>query len=204
MCHYTDTTTPIEQQVLELVQNTTGALVDTWEGDVDLVTLSASVGNNDVAPDYYVANVTSSAAPQANSYFHSLEDILEPNLETFPNVSSDKFDAVSGVEVQITENITGLLINTLIYSPSLASSNETSNFTENFDAGSDPQGQFAWLEQRLAAVRAEGDTAYIIGHIPPVFDQYNFANEWKEEYASKYAQIIGKVGSIMNLELDVR
>ena len=54
----------------------------------------------------------------------------------------------------------------------------------------DPFGQLAWLDERLGALGRTGGKAYIMGHIPPVVDTYNFEGQWASPYAERYMGIL--------------
>jgi sphingomyelin phosphodiesterase acid-like 3 len=64
----------------------------------------------------------------------------------------------------------------------------------------DPFGQFAWLENLLAQVRANNSFAYIVGHIPPIIDSFAGQSQWNVEYILRYKDIVKQYPDIIKAQ----
>lgn len=64
----------------------------------------------------------------------------------------------------------------------------------------DPFGQFAWLDDTLAALQALDKFAYITGHIAPIVDSYGGNPQWHENYIDKYKAVVGKYPGVVKAQ----
>ena len=65
----------------------------------------------------------------------------------------------------------------------------------------DPMGQFAWLRAMLKRCRSEKRSVWIIGHIAPGFDSYEYKMMWFDKYTAEYINIIGQYHDIVKGQL---
>lgn len=65
----------------------------------------------------------------------------------------------------------------------------------------DPFGQFAWLDETLAALREQGKVAYVTGHIAPIVDSYGGAPQWHVHYIDRYKAIVGRYPDVVKAQL---
>lgn len=142
---------------------------------------AVAVGNNDVFPDYAVP---SSLGRQGEFYQAQAEAVRD-----LCGLDADAFESLRIRGFYATQPSVGLqlaVLNTDIYSPlarvglGLA---EPSN-------ASDPLGQFRWLEQRLAEAATTGGRVLILGHIPPMVDEYGRGDLWRAQFARHYWSLI--------------
>jgi hypothetical protein len=60
----------------------------------------------------------------------------------------------------------------------------------------DPFGQFAWLESVLTQVEADGGRAWVVGHIAPTVDSYDYDLQWQRRYAARYTGVLARFGHV--------
>lgn len=138
--------------------------------------VDTAFGNNDVVPDYFF-NIS---APRRDALFRNFTDVLF-NESYLSTVERDTFmrcgfyarNVVPGAGSNAT--LSTIMLNSLMWSTSLAPKLATSP---------DPCGQFAFLEEELAAARAAGRKVWIMSHIPPTVDPYGVEHhpEWNSTY----------------------
>eukprot|EP00011_Vannellida_sp_DIVA3-517-6-12_P005582 CAMPEP_0114623786 /NCGR_PEP_ID=MMETSP0168-20121206/10432_1 /TAXON_ID=95228 ORGANISM="Vannella sp., Strain DIVA3 517/6/12" /NCGR_SAMPLE_ID=MMETSP0168 /ASSEMBLY_ACC=CAM_ASM_000044 /LENGTH=441 /DNA_ID=CAMNT_0001835043 /DNA_START=1 /DNA_END=1326 /DNA_ORIENTATION=+ len=139
----------------------------------------AAVGNNDCFPDYTVAlNGT------------LLAGIYDAWAPWIPADQEAIFKTAGCYSTLLTAGLRGISLNTVLYSL------EHQPFTDA-ESDTDPGGQFAWLQAELDDVRANGELAYIAGHIPPGNDQYEMQEFWQNLYADHYLAIVTKYSDVV-------
>ena len=138
---------------------------------------AVAVGNNDVYPDYAVPSTLSRQGIFYEAQAEAVRDLCSLDVEAFESLRSRGFYAT-----QPSAGLQLAVLNTDIYSPNARvglGSAEARNAT-------DPLGQFEWLEQRLAHAASTGGRVLILGHIPPMVDEYARTELWMAQFAHHY------------------
>lgn len=152
--------------------------------------LTITLGNNDVLPNYHLPLTPPNASANASA----------PMLQQLARDWQHELSAQEYADVRyggyyarpVLPGLVLISLNTLVYSTSHTP--DTSNI-------SDPNGQFAWLQSQLAAVRANSSRTYIIGHIPPVVDSFNLEPMWQPQYVDRYQHIISSFSDVIAAQL---
>ena len=144
-----------------------------------------SLGNNDVTPDYHLAADDGQLAALAAAYGDAwLSE--ETARETF--LRGGYFET----DVSLTNCLRVLTLNTVWWS----SHHWPANATD-----SDPAGQFAWLESRLSAARANNCTVLLQSHIPPGVAAYDGKALWSESYMASFFDLVDTFADVISAGL---
>jgi sphingomyelin phosphodiesterase acid-like 3 len=152
---------------------------------------TATLGNDDVVPNYAQPNVTDGALGPPLPELEATAAVLRPPLSREQRARFVRGGAVRYDDVG--DGLALLALNTVVYSPEHA--------RVSGPAGADPFGQFAWLEDQLAQLRRAQRGAVISGHIPPTVDQFTFQMEWLQPYADRYVGIIAAFHDVVGAQL---
>jgi hypothetical protein len=159
----------------QILSNLSQLLVEAF-GDTRIV---PSLGNNDLTPDYYL-DIDNATEDMLTMVSQGLGGLLQTDDERA------SFLQGGYLACNVTDTITVLSLNTIIYS--------TNHLPEN-QLYEDPLGQFAWLERQLELAQASNRVVYIMGHIPPAIGSFQHAQLWHDQYLSKYYALLAKYDS---------
>ena len=140
----------------------------------------ASLGNNDVTPDYYLDV----------DHPEEMLTMVTNGLSTL--LGDDNADAfrLGGYYAQnVTSLMTILSMNTVLYSINRQPQPQT--------VQPDPLGQFQWMEEQLYIAKQAQRHVYILGHIPPSIGSYRHTQLWQEHYLETYYQIVANYADII-------
>ncbi|KAK7195916.1 hypothetical protein NESM_000524400 [Novymonas esmeraldas] len=169
----------------------------TVDGSLGAIAFSASLGNNDVVPDYYFA-LEDAATNEQLSY--RVDAMLEEGLLSPAEAAVIR---KCGYYTHELAHVHVIVLHTLLWAyrlePELPSSVD------------DPCGQFSFLKSELQRVRAAGKRAIVMGHIPPGLNAYGVLDHgfrsavedmfWKEAYEATYDSIIHDFRDLVAVQL---
>ena len=141
------------------------------------VPIVAAIGNNDFTPDYYLDLEDQN---HTNNMLNMVTDAFASIFETSNEES--QFRKGGYFARNITDRLTILVLNTIMYSRSHLPAEQT--YLE------DPLGQFAWLQDQLQIVASSNRRVYIASHIPPALGSFRKAQLWHDKYLETYYDII--------------
>ncbi|KPA82463.1 hypothetical protein ABB37_03525 [Leptomonas pyrrhocoris] len=169
----------------------------TVDGSHGTVAFSASLGNNDVVPDYYFEWESAASVQELTARVQA--------METAGLLTATEAGVMEKCGYYTYEKATlhVIVLHTLLWAfrlrPYLS------------DAVADPCSQFAFLKSELQKVRDSGKRAVILGHVPPGLDTYKVLKGgfktppddlyWKPEYLSAYDAIIYAYKDVVALQL---
>ena len=162
-------------------------------------TVFPDLGNNDYVPDYYF-NITDSVT---TSTMRDFTDLLA-NVSVFESVADrESFRRCGFYRHKVRNNLLLIVLNPLVWSTSLLP-------VESI-AGSDPCGQFQFLNQSLSNAAASSVKVILSGHIPPQVDVWNVlggmtpeeqeGHFWREEFVQRYEAICAAFSNTIVLQL---
>ncbi|CAM38667.1 conserved hypothetical protein [Leishmania braziliensis MHOM/BR/75/M2904] len=169
----------------------------TVDGSLGEVAFCASLGNNDVVPDYYYSWENETSVQQLTYRVDAMRDAgLLSDAEASVMVKC-------GYYTHEMANVHVIVLHTLLWAhslrPPLASSVR------------DPCNQLSFLRNELVKARRDRKRAIIMGHIPPGIDLYavlkrGFKSEeddmfWKEEYVTAYDSIVSEFKDLIVVQL---
>jgi len=146
------------------------------------------LGNNDF-PGNYNFTITD-PKHERNPWFASLVPMLLPEEIGRRSVGSDAratFSRGGYFMERLTPDLWLLSINTAVY--------------HKLHSTKDPFGQFRWMRSVMMEMRASRAAAgaaarqpraLIVGHIPPVIDNFKFRSLWEASYARSYLEIVSQ------------
>eukprot|EP00794_Sanderia_malayensis_P008096 gene8096-8964_t len=170
-------------RVLKAIEVLSEAFGQTFP-DIPFVPL---IGNNDL-PGHYVL-------PTNKSYYESVLAIWKPLIVC----EKCKLKVTTEAELRSTfliggyykaeiksANVVLLQLNTNYWSVTALSKSASPKIYEVADM------QMKWLEEQLKACKAAGKKAITTGHIPPGIDGYSGKVFWRQNYTSKYIEMVTK------------
>ena len=155
--------------------------------------VALAVGNNDVTPDYYLD--IEQPREMLDMVYGGLKPLLtnsmgdsgttmtgEEDTNTF--AAANSFHKGGYYAIDVTDRITILSLNTVVYSTNHQPEHHNNNNNNNNE--DDPLGQFAWLDDQLIQAAQNQRVVYIMGHIPPTIGSYRHTQLWQDRYLQRY------------------
>ncbi|DBA04987.1 TPA: hypothetical protein N0F65_006989 [Lagenidium giganteum] len=156
-------------------------------GQAGQLEVTAIIGNADGNPDYHM-DVTDPAT-QVNPSIELISGVWNKSLSA---ANFDTFNRRGYLQYLLDDKLAVLTLNTVPYSPS---------HVPDTSGVEDPFGQFQWLNDTLANLRAEGKFVYITGHIPPMVDSYGGNPQWHVHYLNKYKAIVLQYPDVIKAQI---
>ena len=155
--------------------------------------VALAVGNNDVTPDYYLDieqpremldMVYGGLKPLFTNSMGDSGTTMTGEEDTNTFAAADSFQKGGYYAINVTDRITILSLNTVVYSTNHQPEHHNNNNNNNNE--DDPLGQFAWLDDQLIQAAQNQRVVYIMGHIPPTIGSYRHTQLWQDRYLQRY------------------
>ncbi|CAD2214839.1 beta-fructofuranosidase-like protein [Angomonas deanei] len=180
------------------IAETFGGVAEALATTVEEHNVIATIGNNDVVPDYTF------------DWEHPGEDdgLLERvgELKKYGIVDADEAKEMNqcGYYVRHTEEVDFIVLHTLVWTYALKPTVP--------DTEADPCGQLEFLSTSLASARTNGKKVFVLGHIPPVLNVYKvktsgkFTSDsgdvyWRSRFLKRYVALMTEYNDCIVLQL---
>lgn len=150
--------------------------------------VALALGNNDVTPDYYFD--IEQPREMLDMVYGGLEALFTITTTTTDDklntlVTDNSFQKGGYYAMNVTDRITILSLNTVVYSTNHQPPEHNNNNNEE-----DPLGQFAWLDDQLRQAAQQERVVYIMGHIPPTIGSFRHTQLWQDRYLERYYDLM--------------
>nr|CEL68947.1 TPA: Acid sphingomyelinase-like phosphodiesterase 3b [Neospora caninum Liverpool] len=164
------------------------------------------VGNNDLPRDYHVPETL-------NKWSVALYKLWRPILPPDPE-TKETFERGLFYRTHLTArpSVRVLCLNTVFYSrfawekatEALIRSGQTHEKLDETDLleGSDPAGQFAWMQKELEDARDNQEQVLLVGHVPPGVSVHfwtllEHVQQWRDEYLERYRTLVLRYSDVI-------
>ena len=110
-------------------------------------------------------------------------EVLAKAMRTLDSANNKTLRCAGYYIMHVSDKFSVVVLNTVLYS-----TRHKPAYTA--DQQGDPMGQFAWLRAVLGRCREEKRSVWVVGHIAPGYDSFEFKQMWSEQYTASYIDII--------------
>ena len=161
---------------------------------VPSMAFAQSYGNDDFEKNYFFNASLGCSTPQPlQAKVPGVFERMLPNLDA----TNKRSLACAGYYfMDLSSHLSVVVLNTVLYA-----AKHNPPYRPGSAMARDPMGQFAWLDNVLRAKTKQGQKVWIVGHVPPGYDSFEFAPMWLNEYVIKYMQLIETHAAIVMAQL---